>query len=158
MNESAPQRVVFDCPIYAQALINPRGPAAACLSLAQSGRIVLFISDYVVQEIRELPTKLKPKLGVTPERVEGLIHDLAKYAQVVENVPERYVHPFDADDSHYINLALATQSQLVVSRDKHLLNLMDQIREEARDFVKRFPELQIVEPQILLQMLKAEPR
>ena len=156
MTESVPQRVVFDCPIYAQALINPRGPAAACLSLAQNGRFLLFISDYVVQEIRELPTKLKPKLGVTPQRVEGLIHDLAKYAQPIDNVPDTYVSPFDADDSHYINLALATRSQLVVSRDKHLLNLMDQAREEARDFARRFPELRIVEPPILLQMFKTK--
>ncbi|MCL2648674.1 MAG: hypothetical protein FWD61_17005 [Phycisphaerales bacterium] len=64
--------------------------------------------------------------------------------------------PFDADDSHCINLALATRSQLVVSRDKHLLNLMDQTHEEARDFVKRFPGLWIIEPQILLQMLRTK--
>jgi len=154
MTQPVPPRVVFDCPIYAQALINLRGPAAACLLLAQSGRILLFISDYVVQEIRELPTKLKPKLGVTSERVENLILDLAKYARPIDNVPDQYVSPFDVDDSHYINLALATRSQLVVSRDKHLLDLMDQAREEARDFVKRFPELRIIEPQILLQMLR----
>ena len=152
MSQFVPQRVVFDCPIYAQALINPRGPAAACLLLAQSGRILLFISDYVVQEIRELPAKLKPKLGVTPERVEGLVLDLAKYAQPIDHVPELYVSPFDVDDSHYINLALVTRSQLVVSRDRHLLNLMDQAREKSRDFVNKFPGLRIIEPQILLQM------
>ncbi len=150
-----PANAVFDCPIYAQALINPRGPAAACLAHAQSGRIALFISDYVIGEIRELPGKLKPRLGVTPDRVERLIQDLAKYARPVDNVPEVYRHPHDADDSHYVNLALATESQLILSRDRHLLDLMDQTRSESRDFARRFPMLRIVEPHVLLQELAA---
>src|SRR5437870_8460082 len=119
---SSLEKVVFDCPIYAQALINPRGPAGVCLAHAQRGHLILFISAYVVQEIRELPFKLKPKLGVTPDRVERLIQDLGKYARPMDNVPEIYIHPIDIDDSHYVNLALATGSHLIVSRDRHLLN------------------------------------
>jgi putative PIN family toxin of toxin-antitoxin system len=151
MSPDQPEKVVFDCPIYAPALINPRGPAAACVTHAQNRLLVLFVSDYVLNEIRELPGKLKVRLGVTPEAVERFIHDLAKYAQPVDDVPEVYVHPWDADDSHYINLALATRSRLVVSRDKHLLGLMDANRPEATEFMTRFPSLKIVEPTTLLR-------
>jgi predicted nucleic acid-binding protein len=76
MSEATPIPVVFDCTVFAQALINPKGPAGACLSAAQQNRLRLFISNYVIQEIRELPTKLPPRLGVTDERIEALIIDL----------------------------------------------------------------------------------
>jgi uncharacterized protein len=151
-----PEKVVFDCPVFAQALINPGGPAAACLGHAQQGSIILSVSDYVLQEIRELPQKIKPGLGVTEERVEGLIRDLAKYARFVTNVPVFYTHPIDPDDSHYVNLALATSSKLIVTRDRHLLDLMDFHRgDAAQEFRKLFPGLAIVTPDSLLHQLRA---
>ena len=145
--------VVFDCPIYAQALINPRGPAAACLTRAQSEEFRLFLSEYVIREIRELPTKIDVRLGVTPDRVERLLLDLAKYVRFVEHVPEVYVHPHDPDDSPYVDLAIASGSSLIVSRDRHLLDLMDPSREEGRAFRAQFAALRIVDPTSLLREL-----
>lgn len=132
MMEGAPRKVVFDCPVYAQALINARGPASSCLNFAQTGKLILFVSDYVLGEIRELPDKIRPKFGMIAERAEGLILDLAKYARFVKDVPPVHIHPVDPDDSHYINLAAATGSDLIVSRDAHLLNLMDPNRTDAQ--------------------------
>jgi putative PIN family toxin of toxin-antitoxin system len=156
MTLANPEKVVFDCPVYAQALINPRGPAAACLTHVQAGRLILFLSGYVLQEIRELPRKLKPKIGVTPERVEALIRDLGKYALPVDDVPELYLHPIDRDDSHYVNLALATNSRLIVTRDGHLLNLMDAARPEAKEFQRLFPTLVILTPDALASRLRTQ--
>ncbi len=84
---TAPLPAVFDCTIFAQALINPAGPAGACLTAAQRGQVQVFVTDYVLGEIRELPAKLPAKLGVTAERVDRLILDLAKYTQPVETSP-----------------------------------------------------------------------
>jgi putative PIN family toxin of toxin-antitoxin system len=156
MKLTNPEKVAFDCPVFAQALINPRGPAAACLAHAQRGRLLLFVSDYMLQEIRELPHKLRPQLGVTSGTVERLIDDLAKYAQPVGGVPPLYTHPIDPDDSHYINLAIATKSKLIVTRDRHLLNLMDDRRKEANDFKYRFPDLMVITPDALTELLRKE--
>ena len=150
-----PERVVFDCPVYAQALINPTGPAAECLRACQNRRLLLFISSYVIQEIRELPGKVKSRLGVTQGRVEALVQDLIKYAELVEHVPDVYSHPIDPDDSHYINLAAVTDSRLIVSRDRHLLNLMDTGRPEGQDFQRLFPDLIILPPDRLANELRA---
>jgi putative PIN family toxin of toxin-antitoxin system len=150
-------RVVFDCPVFAQALISPRGPAGACLTLAQTRRVALYVSPYVLHEIRELAGKLKPRLGVTAERVELLIADLAKYAQLVSDVPQRFVHPVDAGDSPYINLALAANARLVVTRDQHLLALMDQAIPLGQDFATLFPTLRVIQPTDLLAQIAARP-
>ncbi|HEX4796344.1 MAG TPA: putative toxin-antitoxin system toxin component, PIN family [Humisphaera sp.] len=155
MTLSDSTNVVFDCNVFAQALISPRGPAAACVAHAQLGRLVLFVSDYVLQEIRELPQKLKPQLGVSPELIERFIQDIAKYARVVDDVPNVYTHPHDPDDSHYVNLAVATESQLIVSRDRHLLNLMDTARPEGKEFKKLFPALTVLTPDVFANQLRA---
>jgi hypothetical protein len=69
-----PQRVAFDCNIFAQALLNPLGPAGACVNAAIDGRVRLFISEYVLEEIRDIPNKPTPrKAGITPQKAESLI-------------------------------------------------------------------------------------
>jgi uncharacterized protein len=155
MSGVAGEKVVFDCVVFAQALINPKGPAAACLAFAQQGRVVVFVSDYVLQEIRELPQKINPRFGVTSERVDGLIQELAKFAQVVDQIAEVYIHPVDSDDSHYVNLALAAGAKLIASRDRHLLDLMDSAKPHSQDFQLRFPSLRITTPESLIASLRA---
>jgi len=150
------RRVVFDCSVFARALISPKGPGGACLEGAQHGMLRLVVSAYVIQEIRELPLKIKPKLGVTSDRVERLIQDLAKYAELRESVQEHFIHPVDADDSHYVNLAIASHSRLIVSRDKHLLMLEEMGEEFGRDFRKRYPELRITTPEVVAEELRAQ--
>lgn len=157
MTESEPDKVVFDCTVFAQALVSSSGPAAACLTHAQRGRLKLFVSDYVLQEIRELPSKIRPRFAVTPEKVERLIQDLAKYAEAVSDVSPLYTHPIDPDDSHYVNLAVAAGAMLIVSRDRHLLNLSDPTREEAKEFLRQFPSLTVTTPDALSEKLRRRP-
>jgi putative PIN family toxin of toxin-antitoxin system len=156
MSLGDPEKVVFDCTVFAQALISPNGPAAACLTHAQRGNLKLFVSHYVFQEIRELPSKIRPKYGVTDEKVERLIQDLSKYAQFVDDVPAVYNNPFDPDDSHYVDLAVETKSKLIVSRDPHLLKLADETLKEAKELKELFPELTVMTPDALAEHLRAD--
>ncbi len=153
MNPTGRMPVVFDCTIFAQALININGPSGKCLTAAQQGQVQLFITDYVLQEIRELPDKIPTKLDVTPDRVDRLIHELAKYTKLVKGVPPIFSYDRDPDDAHYINLALATNSKYVVSRDNDLLDLMDASRPEGSRFRLQFPSLDIINPTLLLALL-----
>jgi putative PIN family toxin of toxin-antitoxin system len=148
---AAPQRVVFDCVIFAQALVSESGPAAHCLTLARRGAIRLVVSDYVITEVRELPSKLPARLLVTSERVEAFLNDVAPLAEMISDVPDVFQHPIDPDDSHYVNLALAASATLITSRDHHLLNLMDESQPLGSDFRKQFPQLEIVRPEELLR-------
>lgn len=120
----SPTPAVYDCTIFAQALISKKGPGGACLVAAQDGRVRLYVSEYVMSEIRALPPKLPARLGVTQHRVDRLVRDLGKYAEVVEIIPSVFTYDRDPDDAHYVDLSLATGANLIVSRDNDLLDLM----------------------------------
>lgn len=47
-------RVVFDCNIFIQLLLNPNGAAAKCLETVRSGKAKLFISKETLEEIRDV--------------------------------------------------------------------------------------------------------
>lgn len=147
---TAPIPVVFDCTVFTQALINPKGPAGGCIVAAQLGHVRVFVCDYVLREVRELPARLPAKLGVTTERVDRFILDLGKYTELIENVPVEFSYARDPDDAPYVNLANAAQARFLVTRDKDLLDLM---RDAA--FRRRFPMLEVVEPPLFLGVVEA---
>jgi putative PIN family toxin of toxin-antitoxin system len=152
-----PPRAVFDCNIYLQAIINPTGPAGACLAAAWDGRTRLICSDFVLLEIADLAAKpaLVARFGITAERVQMLIDSVHRVALFYPPPEERFVYPRDPDDAHYINLALAAEAAFVVSRDNDLLALMDPADPAGRDFLQRFPTLRILTPPAFLATLDA---
>ncbi|MGD0140258.1 MAG: putative toxin-antitoxin system toxin component, PIN family [Tepidisphaeraceae bacterium] len=157
MSAAKRQRAVYDCNIYVQALLNLNGPAGTCIRSALEDRVWLFVSEPLLSEIRDAPNKPTPaRLGVTIERTETLIANILKVATVVAEVPVVFTYDRDPDDAHYVNLALAAEAKLIVSRDRDLLDLMDESRPEARIFQQRFPSLRILEPVQFLRELTAE--
>jgi putative PIN family toxin of toxin-antitoxin system len=150
--------VVYDCVVFAQALISPGGPSGECVNRARRGDVQLFVSEYLVNEIRELDRKIPAKYGVTSQQVNDLADQIILFGTFISIVPSVYQHPHDADDSHYVDLAVATDSTLIVSRDRHLLNLMDLNRLEAKDFQRRFPGLTVLTPEDFVRQLRAEDK
>ena len=150
-----PQRVVFDCNVYFQALISPEGPAGACLSAAQQGLLRLFVTDHIIQELTEVCSRphLVDRFGFTPERLNRFTLKIRKIAKVVDEVPHVFDYERDPDDEHYVDLAVACGANLIASRDKDLLALVDQSTAVGRDFHERFPELEIIAPVELLSRL-----
>jgi predicted nucleic acid-binding protein len=92
--------------------------------------------------------------AVTAPRIEEFVTEILKIAVFTPSVPVVYTHPYDPDDSNYVNLAAATQSRLIVSRDRDLLNLMDEKRKEGREFRTLFPSLRIMDPPAFLVELR----
>lgn len=152
----AVERVVFDCNIFAQTLITPSGNAGKCVERVLDGSVSLFWSEYVLEEIRRIPEKATPKrLGLTPDQIEALIARLIPVAHLVENPPSVYRHPIDPKDSHYVDLAVASNAKLIVSRDKHLLNLINPLKPGAQEFKAMFPSLDVLQPEQLLELLRS---
>lgn len=140
------RRVVFDCNVFAQALLNPQGPAGRCLELARTGQVKLFVSEFVLEEIGELHLKIPSRAGITAVDTEDLGQVVRSFATVLDPVPAVYRHPIDPDDSAYVDLAIAANAELIVSRDKHLLGLRDPTKSWSKEFRDRFPSLRVVTP------------
>jgi putative PIN family toxin of toxin-antitoxin system len=152
-------RVVFDCNTFIQAAANPNGAAGRCVHLVLIGTVELFVSSKVLDELRGLADrpKVMRKLRLTPERVVAFGTTIERAASVLSNVPDRFTHARDPDDSIYVNLALAADARLIVSRDLDLLDLMDRSLPDARVFQSRFPQLRIVTPPEFLREFEADP-
>lgn len=144
---------VFDCMVFLQAATNDRCPAFACLSLVESGAIRLYVSPAILAEVRDVFSrpKIRAKFpSLTPERADLFLQKLATIAVLVNEVPDAGVMLRDPDDSPYVNLAAAAGVAYLVSRDKDVLDLMD---EPA--FTARFPQLSVVDPVAFLNAVRA---
>ncbi len=141
-------RVVFDCNTFLQALASPNGPAGRCVQLAIDGKVELFLSPTVFEELHDVASRPKviAKLQLSPDRTQEFIDVIEVTATILAGFPEPFVYERDPDDAHYVNLAVAANANLIVSRDKDLLDLMDSTKRQTADFQERFPQLRILDP------------
>ncbi len=142
-------RVVFDCNIFVQAILNSHGVAAACAELIKRGEAILYVSPQILVEIRDVlqrPNITKRLPSLTVEGVEAFLDDIIAHAVMIRNVPEKFRYERDPEDEPYINLAVAAGADYIVSRDKDLLSLMVGTAVECKEFRQRFRPLKVIEP------------
>jgi len=152
--------VVFDTMILYQATANLAGPAAELLRQLEAGRFVLYVSDEILDEARDVlgRPKLRAKNPrVTDETVRETFDLLDRLARTVSNVPSLFSLPRDPDDEPYLNLAIALAiaagADYLVTWDKDLLDLM-----QDASFRAQYPRLTILNPVALLQILTPPPQ
>jgi len=145
VSSAVPEKVVYDCNVYLQFLLSATGPAARCIHIALRDGVELQLSEAVLTEIQDLPSKkIAQKYHITDFVVRRLSEALLGHATFVDPVPSIFEHPIDPDDSAYVNLALAGDAKIIVSRDRHLLGLTDPAKAWGDDFRHRFPHLRVV--------------
>src|SRR5205807_3697422 len=116
-------------------------PAAALLRLLDKDALSLFVSDDVLEEVREVlfrPKIRQINLEITDERVDALLNRVLEKAIVVNDVQQHFIYSRDPKDEKYINLAIEAEVNYLVSRDKDLLDLMTGETDECKDFRRRF--------------------
>lgn len=152
-------KVVFDCNVFLQALVNPNGPAGRCKKLVDRGEVELFVSEEVLAEVSEVlsrPRTRKLAPALTIEVVEAFIEDVRLKSICLRNVPEEYRLERDPKDEQYINLAIVAGAKFIVSRDNDLLDLMNPNSKTAGEFQRRFPMLKIINPTDLLAEVESK--
>jgi predicted nucleic acid-binding protein len=90
---------------------------------------------------------------LTDALASALVARLRSRAVLISEVPEVFRYSRDPDDEHVVNLAIAVGARYLVSRDKDLLDLMDESRPEGWAFQQRFPGLEILDPVAFLRKL-----
>ena len=135
---------VFDCMVFLQAATNDRGPAFACLELAEKHQIILHVSPVILAEVRDVLTrpKIQAKFPhLTPGRIDVFLQKVASLSVLTDAVLDAGFMIRDANDLPYLNLAVARGAEYLVSRDNDLLDLMND-----PSFISQFPQMQIVDP------------
>ena len=97
--------------------------------------------------------------ALVPAVVDGIVQEaieaIGAAAVLIDPVPVAFEYARDPDDAHYINLAVAADAELIVSRDKDLLDLMDPGSLDGADLKRRFPKLTILNPVQFLQRMRS---
>lgn len=139
-------RVVFDCNIILRGAANRNSAARACLKLFFDDAISLFVSETILQEVREVLNRpaIRQKFPKLTDRlVNALLLKIESRAIFIKNVPEEFHYERDPKDEPYVNLAIVANASYLVSQDKDLLDLtMDS--DPVLRFRSRYPFLQIL--------------
>jgi putative PIN family toxin of toxin-antitoxin system len=150
-----PERVVFDCNVFFQALTSPLGPAGRLLSYASSGIVSLYVSEGAFDELRGVTARpyIAQKYRLNEQIVSDFIREVCSFATCLDSVPHLFEFPRDPKDAHYVDLALAARAKLIVSRDKDLLSLRDATTADGRNFIAKYPALEILTPPEAIERL-----
>lgn len=151
--------VVFDCNIYIQIVLNPRGTAKSYYDLVDKGEIELFVSQAVLEEVADVLSRPKIKKlvpALTAEMIDEFLQNLVSKAVIIKNIPEEFEYKRDPDDTIYINLAIVIPADYLISLDKDLLDLMKDKYKESREFMKLYPFLKVIPPKELLTLFVEE--
>ena len=100
---------VFDCVVYVQAVLSSRGPAFACLSLAEEEHITLYVSPEILDEVKRslASSSLRRKYSkITDESVETFLERVVAGASLTQNPPPVFSLRRDPKDEPYVNLAI----------------------------------------------------
>jgi putative PIN family toxin of toxin-antitoxin system len=134
-------RAVLDPSVIISGLLSPAGNPARLLSAWERGEFELTVSPALLEELERALAYPRLRRHVSEEDAERVLQWLAESARVVSDPASAPpVHSADPGDDYVIALAESRQA-ILVSGDKHLLDLADRIPVLApADFVKHLAE------------------
>jgi len=154
-------RTIFDCNVFIQAVAFEEGPAAAVVRLAEEGRIELFFSKPILSEVRRVVRYEEVRAispSATPTRVDAMLDRLTYRGTLVRRVRRVFEYPRDPDDEPYLDLAVVTKAEWLVTRDNDLLSLPSSHTQFAKRFRQLTHPLAIADPVTFLAALEGRPQ
>jgi putative PIN family toxin of toxin-antitoxin system len=112
-------RVTADSNIYISALLFG-GPPDDILTLARRGKILLSISDAIVEEVTRV---LRNKFAFSDEALAAARHQITQFTEHVTPTTTLTIVTEDPTDNRILECAEAGRSDYLVTRDRHLLKL-----------------------------------
>jgi len=131
-----PVRVVFDTNVLISGHFW-KGPPYRCRLAVEARLAVLVLSEPILTELAE---KLDTKFGVSKPEIDSIMERLRARAELCAIEGMSGWVPEDPDDDKFIETALVGQAAIIVSGDRHLLDLGKAESVEiltARQFLER---------------------
>jgi uncharacterized protein len=119
-------RAVADTNVVISGLLW-RGAPRGVLDLARAGRVDLFTSPSLLLELGEVlqRKKFSRRLAAAEVTVEDLVLGYAALATVIRPPSIGRVVEDDPDDDAVLACAVAARADVIISGDRHLLNLRE---------------------------------
>ena len=131
-------KIVLDTNVYISAAILGR-VCEEIIRLCRISKIETFISEDIINEIKD---KLIEKFYWKENQVDVLIFNLLEFAIIVSISEKIEFIKNDPEDNKILECAVSSNSNLIVSGDKHLINL------------KSYRDIKILKPSEFLILLK----
>ena len=114
------ERLVLDTNVLISAL-GWRGVPRDIVRLCLTGRCVLLLSPEILSEVERVLRY--PKFKFTPIQIDAYLEQLTEAAELIQ--PDRQVDAVaeDPSDNRFLECALAGRADVIVSSDRHLLDL-----------------------------------
>jgi len=119
-------KVVLDTNIFVSSLLSKVGRPAMVIDAWRAGQYLLVTSRPIISEIKRVveAPRIRTKYGLSRDRIERLILLLEKDAIVVPGLSAApRAIPKDPTNEMFLSAALDAQADLIVSGDRHLLDL-----------------------------------
>ncbi len=139
-------RAVFDANVYVSALLRPQGPPGSLLRRWLTARsFTLVVTLPIAEEVRTVLNrpKIRQRIHLTPAEVDAWLNAILIQADVVHADTRLKIVAADPGDDKYLEAADAGRAGVIVTGDRHLLDLPPR------------PESAIITPAAFLKMLEA---
>lgn len=137
-------RVVLDTNTLVSGIISPGGPPRRLLDGARTQAFELYSSAILLAELLDVLSrdKFDRRLEVAGRTPQGIVADLRRLASLVASADVPRVILADPDDDHVLACAIAARAELIISGDRHLLDLSG-----------NYPDIRIVSPAEAVSLL-----
>lgn len=109
--------------MFVSARISPGGTPARVLEAAEDGLYELVASERLLDEVRDVLARQKFRRYLPVEAVSVYLERLRSSVTLLGEIEDDAGYTRDPDDDYLIALALVSEADLIVSGDKHLLEL-----------------------------------
>jgi len=138
---SVAEPVVYDTNVWVSGLLW-RGKPYQCVLLARAG---LLRVAYCQPMLAELTQKLREKFNFSENRIQAVVYQVQSVGEQVKIEGSLHVVADDPDDDKFVECAAVAGTSLIVSSDRHLLDL------------KEYRDIRVVTPaEFVEQMSKFE--
>ena len=120
------QRVVIDTNIFISALLSKGGSPAKVVDAWRERKFLVITCEAAILETQRVLNDLAAtgKYAITNDQIESVLHLLRTDAiQVPGQANVSGAIPQDPDDGKFLSVALEGDAGIIISGDKHLLDL-----------------------------------
>lgn len=119
-------RIVLDANLFVSSLLVKVGPPAQALDAWRAGACQLLVSPAIIEEVEHTLgyERIRRKYNIPQTTIDHLIQELVNSALVVPGLADvAGAVPADPDDEIVLACAIDGGADLIVSGDRHLLDL-----------------------------------